>query len=54
MYAGIALAPVLGAAVIGVGEVELVPVLGAVVTAVALLAFLLGWLRRASVEPIAA
>ena len=54
MYAGIALAPVLGAAVIGVGEVELVPVLGAVVTAVALVAFLLGWLRRTSVEPIAA
>ncbi|MCU1420698.1 MAG: hypothetical protein JWN36_349, partial [Microbacteriaceae bacterium] len=54
MYAGIALAPVLGAAVIGVGEVELVPVLGAVVTAVALLAFLLGWVRRASVETVAA
>jgi DHA1 family inner membrane transport protein len=54
MYAGIALAPLLGSAVIGLGAPELVPVLGAVVTALALLAFLLGWVRRTSAEPIAA
>ncbi len=54
MYSGIALAPVVGSAVLGGGNPEIVPVVGAVVTALALLAFLLGWVRRASVEPVTA
>jgi predicted MFS family arabinose efflux permease len=46
MYAGIALAPPLGAAALGIGGGELVPVFGAVAVALALLAFQLGWRAR--------
>ncbi len=47
MYVGIATAPLLGAAAIGTGDVALVPLIGAVVTALALVAFQLGFsLRR--------
>ncbi|MEP6482666.1 MAG: MFS transporter [Rhodoglobus sp.] len=46
LYAGIALAPLLGAEVLGFGNPELLPIIGAVVTALALAAFLLGWVRR--------
>ena len=54
MYAGIAVAPLLGSAVIRLGDPELVPVVGAVVTALALLAFQLSWARRGSVEAVVA
>ena len=45
MYVGIAVAPLLGAAALAVGTVEL-PLAGAAVTALALLAFQLGFLGR--------
>ena len=46
LYAGIALAPVVGGEVLGLGNAELLPVLGSGVTALAAVAFLLGWARR--------
>ena len=45
MYVGIAVAPVIGGAVLAAGTVEL-PLAGAVATALALVAFQLGFLRR--------
>ncbi len=47
MYVGIAVAPVIGGAVLAAGTVEL-PLAGAVATALALVAFQLGFLRRRS------
>lgn len=49
LYAGIALAPLLGAATLKLGNPEYIPLIGAAVTAVALVAFLLGWVRRRAV-----
>jgi DHA1 family inner membrane transport protein len=46
LYAGIALAPVLGAEVLGLGNAEAVPVIGAVVTLLAAVAFGLGFVGR--------
>jgi DHA1 family inner membrane transport protein len=47
MYVGIAVAPVIGGAVLAAGTVEL-PLAGAAATALALVAFQLGFLRRAA------
>jgi DHA1 family inner membrane transport protein len=51
MYAGIALAPPLGAAAVQIGGGELVPLFGAAVSVLALIAFPLGWARRRAVRP---
>lgn len=45
LYAGIALAPLVGAAALHVGGGELVPVFGAISAALGLVAFQLGWAR---------
>jgi DHA1 family inner membrane transport protein len=49
MYAGIALAPPLGASAVQLGGGELVPVFGAVAVILSLVAFQLGWVRRGRV-----
>ena len=46
LYAGISIAPLLGAAALHIGGGELVPLFGATAAALGLLAFQLGWLRR--------
>jgi len=46
LYAGIALAPLVGAAALHLGGGELVPLFGAAAAALGLLAFQLGWVRR--------
>jgi len=46
LYAGIALAPLVGAAALHLGGGELVPLFGAVASALGLLAFQLGWVRN--------
>ncbi|MCU1409752.1 MAG: hypothetical protein JWR04_459 [Rhodoglobus sp.] len=45
LYAGIALAPLVGAAALHIGGGELVPLFGAIASALGLLAFQLGWVR---------
>lgn len=46
LYAGISIAPLLGAAALHIGGGELVPIVGALAAALGLLAFQLGWVRR--------
>ena len=46
MYAGIAIAPPLGALALRLGGAEVVPEVGAVAAALAVLVFQLGWIRR--------
>jgi DHA1 family inner membrane transport protein len=46
MYVGIAIAPPIGSAALAVGGPEAVPLVGAVVTALALVLFLVGYARR--------
>jgi predicted MFS family arabinose efflux permease len=46
LYAGIAIAPLIGAAALHIGGGELVPLFGAVAAALGLLAFQFGWVRR--------
>ena len=48
LYAGIALAPLVGAAALHIGGGELVPLFGAVASALGLLAFQLGWARNSA------
>jgi DHA1 family inner membrane transport protein len=48
LYAGIALAPPLGAAALGLGHPQLVPLFGSVVVVLSMVAFLLGYVRRRS------
>jgi len=45
LYAGIACAPLLGSAALGLGRPELIPLLGAGAALFALVAFLLGFVR---------
>ncbi len=53
MYIGIAIAPLVGAAALGAGGAVAVPLAGAAVTALALVAFLLGYLQKTR-RPVAA
>lgn len=50
LYGGIALASLLGAAALALGDAQYVPFVGAGVTALAAVSFLLGWARRLTVD----